>query len=116
LALKSDGTIVSWGSETNLPAGLTNVVAIAAGVGRSLAIIAELRIESLRLNGPYPAILFHTFSDQQYAVEYSSNLGPGSWSNLPGGGVIGTGQEMLVSDTNAFPNAGNRFYRLRQLQ
>jgi hypothetical protein len=30
LALRRDGTVVMWGSYTNVPAGLTNVIAIAA--------------------------------------------------------------------------------------
>jgi hypothetical protein len=38
LALKSDGTVIAWGSQTNVPAGLSNVVAIAAGVGQNLAL------------------------------------------------------------------------------
>jgi alpha-tubulin suppressor-like RCC1 family protein len=40
LALKSDGTVIAWGTigATNVPAGLTNVVAIAAGYGQGLAL------------------------------------------------------------------------------
>jgi hypothetical protein len=46
LALKADGTVVSWGADssyglTNVPAGLTNVVAIAAGVWHSLALVGD---------------------------------------------------------------------------
>lgn len=39
-ALKSDGTVVAWGinTQTNVPAGLSNVVAIAAGIGQTLAL------------------------------------------------------------------------------
>ena len=33
LALQSNGTVVSWGESTGVPAGLSNVVAIAAGNG-----------------------------------------------------------------------------------
>ncbi len=44
-ALKSDGTVVSWGSatygETNVPAGLSNVVAIASGWSHTLALCKE---------------------------------------------------------------------------
>ncbi len=42
LALKADGTVVGWGDnssgQTNIPAGLNNVVAIAAGILHSLAL------------------------------------------------------------------------------
>jgi hypothetical protein len=42
LALKADGTVVGWGydgeGETDVPAGLSNVVAVAAGAWHSLAL------------------------------------------------------------------------------
>ena len=40
LALKSDGTVVGWGlrGDANILAGLSNIVAIAAGIRSSLAI------------------------------------------------------------------------------
>jgi len=42
LALRSDGTVVAWGynsnGQTNVPAGLSNVVALAAGLDHSLAL------------------------------------------------------------------------------
>jgi len=38
LALRKDGTVVSWGRNTNPPPALSNVVAIAAGNGQSLAL------------------------------------------------------------------------------
>jgi hypothetical protein len=45
LALKADGTVVSWGyndyGQTTIPAGLTNVVAVAAGCSFSLALKAD---------------------------------------------------------------------------
>src|SRR5438128_2215120 len=41
LALNSDGTVVAWGnSQTNVPAGLTNIIAIACG-SHSLALRAD---------------------------------------------------------------------------
>ena len=43
LALKSDGTVVAWGSDsnTNVPPGLNDVVAISAGSGVSLALKSD---------------------------------------------------------------------------
>jgi alpha-tubulin suppressor-like RCC1 family protein len=42
MALERDGTVVAWGDnfygETNVPTGLTDAVAIAAGTGFSLAL------------------------------------------------------------------------------
>jgi hypothetical protein len=43
LALKSDSTVMAWGANglTNVPVGLSNVVAIAAGQGQSLALKSD---------------------------------------------------------------------------
>ena len=43
LALRSDGTVVCWGSGagTNIPANITNATAIAAGMSHSLALLAD---------------------------------------------------------------------------
>ena len=55
LALKADGTVVGWGDngfgETNIPAGLTNVVAIAAGNYHSLALKADGTVVGWGNNG-----------------------------------------------------------------
>ena len=77
LALKSDGTVVAWGDnsvgETNVPAGLTNVVAIAAG--------GDLFAEDLYF---YPA------AETAYSLALRSDgsmvvWGNGPVSDLPGG-------------------------------
>ncbi|MDB6108577.1 MAG: hypothetical protein JWR69_327, partial [Pedosphaera sp.] len=41
LALLSDGTVAAWGDNTAVPAGLSNVVAVAAGISHSLALLAD---------------------------------------------------------------------------
>ncbi|MFN6052339.1 MAG: VCBS domain-containing protein, partial [Planctomycetia bacterium] len=45
LALKSDGTVVAWGyngtGQCNVPSGLSNVVAVAAGYGASFALKSD---------------------------------------------------------------------------
>jgi hypothetical protein len=38
LALRADGTVVSWGGQTNVPPGLSNVVAISTGANANLAL------------------------------------------------------------------------------
>src|SRR5687767_3244865 len=40
LALKQDGTVVAWG-QTSVPAGLSNVVAVAAAADNSLALKSD---------------------------------------------------------------------------
>jgi alpha-tubulin suppressor-like RCC1 family protein len=118
LALKSDGTVVAWGDnsvgQTNQLQGLSNVVAIAAKGYRNHAIMVDLKITSLQRTSSDTQIRFHTFSGQQYSVQYSSNLTAGTWMNLPGSMVAGNGQVQSVTDTNAIATASLRFYRLRQ--
>jgi alpha-tubulin suppressor-like RCC1 family protein len=45
LALKSDGTVVAWGSDSanqcKIPEGLSNVIAIAAGGNHNLALKSD---------------------------------------------------------------------------
>jgi alpha-tubulin suppressor-like RCC1 family protein len=118
LALKNDGTVVAWGTNTDgeatIPPAVSNVVAISAGFYQSLAIIADLKIDSIRIASQGPALNFHAFAGQQYSVEYSPDLTSGSWSPLPGGNVSGTGLDTQVIDT-AGVGAASRFYRLRLL-
>jgi len=118
IAVKSDGTVFPWGmgygGSTDLPEGLSNIVAIAAGSAHNLAITVDLKIDSFELTNQTPAIGFHTFSGRQYAVEYSADLGPGSWTNLPGATFSGNGLNAVVMDTNAVAGAASRFYRVKQ--
>jgi alpha-tubulin suppressor-like RCC1 family protein len=116
LALKNDGTVVAWGrnvdGEATVPAGVSNVVAISAGFYQSLAIVADLKIDSIHIASQGPALDFHTFAGQQYLVEFSPDLTPGSWLPLGGGNVSGTGSDTEVIDSDGATAAG-RFYRLR---
>lgn len=118
LALKNDGTVVAWGTNTDgeatIPPAVSNVVAISAGFYQSLAIIADLKIDSINIVPEGPALNFHTFAGQQYSVEYSPGLDSGSWLPLPGGNVSGNGSDTQVIDTGG-ADAASRFYRLRLL-
>jgi hypothetical protein len=55
LALKSDGTVVAWGSnsygETTVPAGLNGVTAISAGVYHNLALKSDGTVVAWGFNG-----------------------------------------------------------------
>jgi hypothetical protein len=117
-ALKNDGTIEVWGDyscgQTNVPVWLTNVVSVAGQTGRGMAITAGLRILSLEQVGSNARLRFHGFAGRQYAVEYSPDLAPGDWFDLPGGMVSGSGWDALVTDPDAFSNEVSRFYRVRE--
>jgi len=118
VALRSDGTIVTWGEnssgQTNTPRGLSNVVAIAAKDFRSHAIMLDPRIAALERSGPDLKIHFHTFSGQNYAVQYSPNLASESWIDLLDASIAGNGHPRQITDTNVFATMPQRFYRLRR--
>jgi hypothetical protein len=92
---------------------VSNLVSIAGGSTHNVGIVADLKIDSLELSNQGPIIRFHTFAGQQYTVEYSSDLAPGSWTELPQGTIQGTGFEASVADTSGGGQA-TRFYRLKQ--
>ena len=125
LALKADGTVVGWGAngdgQTSAPGGLVGVVSLAAGEMHSLAITnsaavtaASVRIDSLKRSGQDVVIRFRTATGQQYSVECSSSPVGGNWSTLTGGAVVGSGQDAMVTDTNAFTRWDSRFYRVKR--
>jgi hypothetical protein len=121
LALRADGTITAWGEDaegqTDIPTGLTNVVAIASNPNgsSSLALVGDgPPIQHSRLL--YPATIGHGFwvtvpsqSGRVYRLEYATVLTPPQWTPLPL--VAGNGTNLTLLD----PSAGAtvpRFYRL----
>jgi alpha-tubulin suppressor-like RCC1 family protein len=44
LALRADGSVISWGSSTVVPANVTNATSIAAGANHSLALLSDMRV------------------------------------------------------------------------
>lgn len=71
---------------------------------------------------PTPELSFPTISNQTYALEFSPDLSPGSWSILsgidqnsePASNMVGDGGQTELVDTNAI-TATRRFYRVRLL-
>jgi hypothetical protein len=59
------------------------------------------------------ALRFRSYSGQHYTVQYASSLTANSWTNLPGGGLAGTGGDLTVWDTNE-PPVEVRYYRVLQ--
>jgi alpha-tubulin suppressor-like RCC1 family protein len=84
VVLKSDGTVVAWGpndhGQTNVPAGLSNVVAVAAGAANSLALKADGTAVSWGGDSVVPAGL---------PALVGIAAGPGSLGLTAGGDVVG---------------------------
>jgi alpha-tubulin suppressor-like RCC1 family protein len=114
LALRSDGTVFACGNIAVPPDNLTNAVAISAGWGQNLALTLPLQIISITRTNQSAVLRFHTFSGQQYNVEYSPDLSLGSWLPVAGGDVSGDGHDAWVTDINALSSADVRFYRLKR--
>jgi len=124
IALKSDGTIVDWGSYASgssfVPAialsALKNVVAIAPGSDHDLAIVGsgpplpqQLAVSPNWTNGVF-SVSISTQSGRTYRLESCDSLVTGKWvgSKL----VAGTGFLETLTDTNAA--VAGRFYRVRR--
>jgi alpha-tubulin suppressor-like RCC1 family protein len=125
LALKSDGTVVCWGTtfageptQTNVPAGLSNGVAIASGPVSSacLALIGDgppvLQVLLTRptLSAAGFSISLPSHSGRVYRLEYKSSLADAGWTALPL--AAGTRGTLTLVDTTAAQS--QRFYRVRQ--
>lgn len=139
LALKSDGTVVGWGSnaawandecqfvgnpdcvrepvgQINIPVGLSNVVAVAAGNFHSLALKTDgtpppssVLSKPQRVGNTFSCSA-HTRSGRAYVLQYSESLVNPNWISLPL--VPGTGGERLFIDSNA--GSAERYYRIRR--
>ena len=142
LALKSDGTVVGWGANDawasndqncqNLsspcprtytgqsapPAGLNNVVAIAAGVFHSIALKGNattpppppLKITNPKRSGTTFTFAANTQSGKTYDLEYKSSPTATTWTTLST--ITATGPDQIFTDPN--PSGTPRYYRLRQ--
>jgi hypothetical protein len=102
--------------ETNVPAGLSNVIAIAGGANGCLALIGneppvqQAFLSNTTVGSNSFSVTVPTQSGRVYYLEYKKNLGDTNWTALPLN--FGTGANIVLTDTNA-TNAG-RFYRVRR--
>jgi hypothetical protein len=72
--------------------------------------VDEFRITGISRNVGTTEIFFTTTSGRSYVVEYSTDLGSGTWPGLPA--VAGTGGTVSVTDSAA--TGQQRFYRVRE--
>jgi hypothetical protein len=113
--------VTAWGDngfgELNMPAGLSNVVAISSeGEFHTLALIGSvpLPIQAPILNPTWTQIGFSVSVPSQsgnvYAMSYKKFLTESNWTALPL--VAGTGGALTLTDPTA-PNS-QRFYLIQQ--
>jgi alpha-tubulin suppressor-like RCC1 family protein len=118
-ALKNDGKVVVWGVTSSvasgtlaIPTGLKNVISIATAEQGTYALVLDPKLSTIRRAGSNVVLGFRSFLGQAYQIQYSTDLAPNSWFNLPGGNVGGTGTNLEVTDSNVLPGQPTRFYRL----
>jgi hypothetical protein len=116
LALRADGTLMGWGGTLSVPAGLTNVVSVAAGAWHGLALVPEGASSGSGASSP-PNRSGNTFSvgvstmaGHVYALEYKDSMAESSWKLLPR--IAGTGRAAVLIDPVAV--GPQRFYRIRR--
>ena len=122
LALMTDGTVAAlpWGFNVcggpSVPAGMTNVVAVAAGDGDSLALIGDGPpvLQALLADPTWDSKVFSVFVPTQngrvYRLEYKDTLADSDWLGLPL--VAGNGGLRTLNDPTA--TGTQRFYRVRR--
>jgi hypothetical protein len=128
LALKRDGTVATWGDntagQTNVPAGLSNVVVLASGpdADHALAIFSPLIVNPPSGSLSVPAFSSLSFgaggvlqfqwiapTNEQFQIRWTTNLAPPSWTLFPGTITSPTTNFNFV-DTNA--PVAMKFYQL----
>lgn len=119
VALRADGTVFAWGypflNATNIPAGLHDVTAIAAGRTHNLALIAGQsdQPKALVISPEWNNMGFHvstlTQSGKVYRLEHKDDLSNSNWISHPL--TAGTGGTITLNDETA--DGSQRFYRIR---
>jgi alpha-tubulin suppressor-like RCC1 family protein len=113
-ALQENGSVFAWGNgPTNVPANLTTARAVAAGDIHALAlpgVLATTQMASASWQGGNFTISLPTLSGRVYMLEYKDSLTDSDWKSFPL--VPGNGEILNLTDSG--PQAGHRFYRVRQ--
>jgi hypothetical protein len=122
MALRADGVVVVWGQaddgETDIPPGLTNVTAVAAGGNHCLAIASSNgEIPRLRASELLPTWSSNGFKlsvptqcGKVYRLEYKDVLTGNDWTPLP----LSSGNGGMKVLTDFIITNNQRFYRVRQ--
>jgi hypothetical protein len=116
VALKSNGTVVVWGDnyygQTNVPAGLSGVTAIAAGQRHTVALVGPAPPPQLTIipSGANVILRWPT-NAAGFTLQSTTNLvSPAVWSTVSPAPVIVNGQNTVTN-----PISGKQqFYRLSQ--
>lgn len=114
LALRTDGTVISWGDP--LPTPWTNVIAIAAGESYSAFLLgdgpprmhAELVQPDLDANGFRVQVAAE--SGRVYRLEYKDTTADTVWKGLP----LVAGRAGMITLRDAAPTSTQRYYRVRR--
>ncbi len=119
LALTGQSTVVAWGSnsegELDVPEGIGNVSAIAAGRFHSLALVGpipplELRCFAPSLAGTRFSVSVPTVERHRYALEFKDSVSGTNWTSLSGIRGYGYGVTRRLTDSAAI--SAHRFYRV----
>jgi hypothetical protein len=112
LALKSDGSLVTWGFNTSgqcvIPAGLTNIVAISARGKHSMVLTKESAPPELAIAlSNATVVLSWPISATPITLEQNPDLKPGNWSVITNTPAVAGARNVI-----ALPASGNMFFRL----
>jgi hypothetical protein len=118
VGLNSNGVAVAWGSDyegqCDLPAGLSSVMAVAAGAHHSMLLLDGEAPAPRLFNSIWAASRFRVRVQSQarknYALEFKDSLLNSSWTSLS----TNHGNGALLQLQDAAASSGRRFYRVRQ--
>ncbi len=112
----SPGTVVAWGDntygQTNVPAGLSNVTAIAAGGYHTVALVGTAPPPRLTIIRSGANVILTWPTDAAgFTLQSTTNLvSPAVWSSVSSGPVVVNGQNAVTNSVSGT----QKFYRLSQ--